>query len=167
MASKGRNYSILVGIKLDTSDVQKQLDEIKTKEIKFKVDVDGQEKLTRTKKTIDETTKATKEAEKAQKEAAKAKAKADKEAAKAQKEAEKAAKKHKKEVESLGLTYQQANAIMSKSVEIISMMVEGVFELDDALTAFKKVSDLSGQSLDNYVDKLTQMGLEVGRTGKP
>lgn len=135
--TKGRNYSILVGIKLDTSDVQKQLDAIKTKEIKFKVDVDGQEKLTKTKKTIDETTKATKEAEKAQKEAAKAKAKADKEAAKAQKEAERAAKKHKKEVESLGLTYQQANAIMTKSVEVISMMVDSVFELDDAITGLK------------------------------
>lgn len=158
--TKGRNYSILVGIKLDTSDVQKQLDEIKTKEVKFKIKVDGDEDLKKTKKTIDETTKAAKEQEKAAKAAAKAKEKADKEAAKA-------AKKQKKEIESLGLTYQQANAIMSKSVEIISMMVDSVFSLDDALTSFKKVSDLSGQSLDNYVEKLTQMGLEVGRTGKP
>lgn len=180
--TKGRNYSILVGIKLDTSDVQKQLDAIKTKDIKFKVDVDGEEKLTRTKKKIDETAeaakKAAKEQEKAakaaakeQEKAAKAKEKADKAAAKAKekadKEAEREAKKQQKEIESLGLTYQQANAIMSKSIEIISMMVDSVFELDEAITSFKKVSDLSGQSLDNYVEKLTEMGLEVGRTGKP
>lgn len=171
MASKGRNYSILVGIKLDTSDVQKQLDEIKTKDIKFKVDVDGEEKLTRTKKKIDETAEAAKKAAKEQEKAAKAAAKEQERAAKAKekadKEAEREAKKRQKEIESLGLTYQQANAIMSKSIEIISMMVDGVFELDEAITSFKKVSDLSGQSLDNYVEKLTEMGLEVGRTGKP
>lgn len=178
MASGGRNYSILVGIKLDTSDVQKQLDEIKTKDIKFKIDVDGQEEIKKTKKTIDETAEASKRAAKEQEKAAKAKEQAEKRAskeqeraakaaAKAQKDAEKAAKKHQKEVESLGLTYHQANAIMTKSVEIISMMVDSVFELDAAITDFKKVSDLSGQSLDNYVEKLSQMGLEVGRTGKP
>lgn len=169
--TKGRNYSILVGIKLDTSDVQKQLDAIKTKDIKFKVDVDGEEKLTRTKKKIDETAEAAKKAAKEQEKAAKAAAKEQEKAAKAKekadKEAEREAKKQQKEIESLGLTYQQANAIMSKSIEIISMMVDGVFELDEAITAFKKVSDLSGQSLDNYVEKLTEMGLEVGRTGKP
>lgn len=67
----------------------------------------------------------------------------------------------------LGLTYQEANAIMSESIKIISSMVDQVFELDGALTEFKKVSDLSGSSLDAYVDKLSALGLEVGRTGKP
>lgn len=67
----------------------------------------------------------------------------------------------------LGLTYQEANAIMSESIKIISSMVDQVFELDGALTEFKKVSDLSGSSLDAYVDKLSTLGSEVGRTGKP
>ncbi len=67
----------------------------------------------------------------------------------------------------LGLTYQEANAIMSESIKIISSMVDQVFELDGALTEFKKVSDLSGSSLDAYVDKLSALGSEVGRTGKP
>ena len=133
--TKGRNYSILVGIKLDTSDVQKQLDKIKLNDININVKVNGKDEL---KETNEENKKASK-----------------------------ATKEHADEVEKLGLTYQQANAIMSKSVEIIGMMVDSVFSLDDALTSFKKVSDLSGQSLDDYVDKLTQMGLEVGRTGKP
>lgn len=31
----------------------------------------------------------------------------------------------------------------------------------------KKVSDLSGSSLDNYVAKLSEMGTVVARTGKP
>ena len=140
--TKGRNYSILVGIKLDTSDVQKQLDAIKGREIKVKVDVEGNEKLKETAETMGQLPKRSKTVKDSIKDQA-------------------------DEVEKLGLTYQQANAIMSKSVEIIGMMVDSVFSLDDALTSFKKVSDLSGQSLDDYVDKLTQMGLEVGRTGKP
>ena len=140
--TKGRNYSILVGIKLDTSDVQKQLDKIKLNDININVKVNGKDELKETNEILKETNKENKKASKATKE-------------------------HADEVEKLGLTYQQANAIMSKSVEIIGMMVDSVFSLDDAITAFKKVSDLGGQSLDNYVEKLTQMGLEVGRTGKP
>ena len=140
--TKGRNYSILVGIKLDTSDVQKQLDKITLNDININVKVNGKDELKETNEILKETNEENKKASKATKE-------------------------HADEVEKLGLTYQQANAIMSKSVEIIGMMVDSVFSLDDALTSFKKVSDLSGQSLDNYVEKLTQMGLEVGRTGKP
>lgn len=70
-------------------------------------------------------------------------------------------------VEHMGLTFQEANAIMSTSIDIISSMVDQVFEMNDALTEFQKVSDLAGTSLDSYVDKLTQMGDEVARTGKP
>ena len=140
--TKGRNYSILVGIKLDTSDVQKQLDKIKLNDININVKVNGKDELKETNEILKETNEENKKASKATKE-------------------------HADEVEKLGLTYQQANAIMSKSVEIIESMLDSVFELDDAMTELKKVSDLSGQSLDNYVEKLTQMGLEVGRTGKP
>lgn len=149
MASKGRNYSILVGIKLDTSDVQKQLDAIKGREIKVKVSVEGNEELKKTAETMGQLPKKSKtikeETEKATE----------------------AVKEQADEVEKLGLTYQQANAIMSKSVEIIGMMLDSVFDLDDALTELRKVTDLGGTALDDYVDKLTQMGLEVGRTGKP
>ena len=69
--------------------------------------------------------------------------------------------------ENMGLSFQQANAIMTTSIDIISSMVDQVFEMNDALTEFQKVSDLAGTSLDSYVDKLTQMGDEVARTGKP
>ena len=63
------------------------------------------------------------------------------------------------------LTYQVANQIFHASVEAISSMVEQVYELDSAITEFKKVSDLQGQSLSKYVDNLSQMGLQVARTG--
>ena len=68
---------------------------------------------------------------------------------------------------STSLTFQAANEIFSTTIDVISSMVEQIFELDTALTEFKKVSDLSGSALDNYVAKLSEMGTVVARTGKP
>lgn len=70
-------------------------------------------------------------------------------------------------VENLGLNFNQANEIFRTSIDLISSIVDQVFEMNDALTEFQKVSDYTGESLDNYVEKLTQMGDEVARTGKP
>ena len=72
-----------------------------------------------------------------------------------------------KSAENLGLTFQKANLIMSKSLDIITSMVDEVYALDSSLTEFKKVSDLSGASLDNYTNKLSAIGKTVARTGKP
>lgn len=70
-------------------------------------------------------------------------------------------------MEDTSLTFQAANEVFSKSIEIISAMVDQVYELDSALTEFKKVSSLSGSALDDYVSKLSDMGDAVARTGKP
>lgn len=67
----------------------------------------------------------------------------------------------------LGLTFQEANLIMKRSIEIIASIAEQVVELDTAMTEFKKVSELSGSALDEYVSKLSSMGNAVARTGKP
>lgn len=72
-----------------------------------------------------------------------------------------------KSAEDLNLNFNSANEVLSKTVQIISSLVGQVSELDAALTEYKKVSDLSGRSLDDYVDKLSNIGREVGRTGKP
>ena len=72
-----------------------------------------------------------------------------------------------KAAENLGLTFQEANLIMSKSLDIITSMVDEVYALDSSLTEFKKVSDLSGASLENYTNKLSAIGKTVARTGKP
>lgn len=137
-----RNYSILVGVELDTSDVQRQLDALTQKAINIKLNVDGKDNL---KDVVDNLNGIDKAATKQKK----------------------SAKKLQDQIKDLGLTYQQANEIMMACVDVISKMTDQVFELDDALTDFRKVSELSGSALDDYVDKLSQMGLEVGRTGKP
>lgn len=67
--------------------------------------------------------------------------------------------------EQMNLTYQAAYSIFSKSAEAISSMIGQVKELDSAVTEFKKVSDLSGDALDDYVSKLADAGSTVARTG--
>ena len=72
-----------------------------------------------------------------------------------------------KHAEDLGLTYQQARLIMDKCVDTISAMVEQVYTLNSAMTEFKKVSDLRGSGLEDYVQNLSEIGKTVARTGKP
>lgn len=69
--------------------------------------------------------------------------------------------------EDFGLTFQEANLIMQKSLDIITAMVDEVYTLDSAMTEFKKVSTLDGSSLDAYQKKLSEIGKTVARTGKP
>lgn len=44
-------------------------------------------------------------------------------------------------------------------------MVQNTFELDSALTEFKKVSDLSGRALEDYTDQAFKAGRQTARTG--
>lgn len=63
-----------------------------------------------------------------------------------------------------GLTYQALNKILTTSIDILSSMADQVFELDDALVEFRKVSDLEGQALNTYVEKLSESREMVART---
>lgn len=65
------------------------------------------------------------------------------------------------------LTYQAAYDIFSKTISVIQDMVGQVYNLDSAMTDLKKVSDLQGEALSEYVDQLTEAGSKVARTGKP
>ena len=69
--------------------------------------------------------------------------------------------------ENLNLTYQQFRETLNSVVTVMSSMYEQVRTLDSAITEYSKVTELSGSALDDYVDKLSQLGQEVGRTGKP
>ena len=65
------------------------------------------------------------------------------------------------------ITTQGASQTTNDPFDIITSMVDEVYALDSSLTEFKKVSDLSGASLDNYTNKLSAIGKTVARTGKP
>lgn len=65
---------------------------------------------------------------------------------------------------SFDITYQMANKIYQISKEAIGSMVKEVYTVDKALTEFKKVSDLRGSGLDEYVKGLGESGQLVART---
>lgn len=67
-------------------------------------------------------------------------------------------------MEDTSLTFNAANEIFRTSIDIITSMLDQVYELDAALVEFQKVSDLGGESLDRYVDSLAKLGNTVGRT---
>lgn len=62
------------------------------------------------------------------------------------------------------LSISVANAIMREFMEIAGQMVDQVYELDSAMTEFKKVSDLRGSALDAYVEQLGELGQVTART---
>lgn len=58
--------------------------------------------------------------------------------------------------------------LSTKAIQLFYTAIDeakkAVFDFDFALTEFKKVSDLSGESLDSYTKKLGELGTEVART---
>lgn len=112
-------WKIRVGVELDTSDLQSQLDKASPK---LKIDGDSAGAV-------------------------------------------KAAGKAKQSVKDVGLEYQQYKIILDKCIDTIKSMAEQTMKMDAAQTEFKKVSDLSGKSLDDYTKKLSKMGQQVGRSG--
>ena len=72
-----------------------------------------------------------------------------------------------KAVEYAALTWQQYREMLNLATRAIESFVGQTMEMDESLTEFKKVSTLSGNELDRYVDKLSEAGKQVARTGKP
>lgn len=150
MAKSSNNYSILVGVQLETSNIQSQLNKI-AKSLKFDLNFDTGDGLNKTLGTVSTTVS----------------------------EVGKSAETASKQTDTLGksmkntnnsaydamLTFQAANEVFQTSIEIIGSMVEQVFELNDAIIEFQKVSDLSGEALEDYVAELSDIGNTVGRTG--
>ena len=56
-------------------------------------------------------------------------------------------------------------AVIRGVTDGIGDMVQNVYELDKALTEFKKVSDYSGKSLSDYTDQAYEVGRTVAKTG--
>ena len=63
------------------------------------------------------------------------------------------------------LKYSFANMLVYGTQNAIKDMVNNVKELDKAQTELKKVSDLSGKSLDVYTDKAYKLADGVAKTG--
>ncbi len=137
------NYNILVGVEFAKGEVQKQLDNLSKNldPLNLKVALDGADKAA---DGMDKVKNSTQKA----------------------KDATDDLKKSTDYYKDSALSLAVANDVWSKTVDIIGSLVSQVKSLDDSLTEYKKVSDLSGEALDDYVSKLSGMGLQVGRTGK-
>ena len=72
-----------------------------------------------------------------------------------------------KAVEDATLIWQQYREMLNLATRAIESFVGQTMKMDESLTEFKKVSTLSGNELDRYVDKLSEAGKQVARTGKP
>lgn len=135
---KTSNYNIVVGVDFVQGDVQKKLDEIQSKLKPLALKID----MADVKAQADEISKSLDNV------------------TDGTKNADDAAK-------DLGISYQAANAILRTTTDIIESMVDQVYELDSAMTEFKKVSTLDGQGLEDYKQQLAEIGKTVARTGKP
>lgn len=60
--------------------------------------------------------------------------------------------------------FQIINGILNTFVNSVTNAIDAVHDFDDALTDFKKVSDLTGDSLQDYTQKLADLGETTGRT---
>lgn len=60
--------------------------------------------------------------------------------------------------------FQIINGILNAFVNSVTDAINAVHDFDDALTDFKKVSDLTGDSLQDYTQKLADLGETTGRT---
>ena len=72
-----------------------------------------------------------------------------------------------KAVEDAALTWQQYREMLNLATRAIESFVGQTMKMDESMTEFKKVSTLSGNELDRYVNKLSEAGKQVARTGKP
>ena len=135
------NYYINAQVKVDSSTVQTQLNNIKTKSIKLDINSNSAKTATTNMKGLDNATKNV-----------------------------------SKSILNLGgdfgLTFLKVSKffLITKTIQTftqgITEAVQVVKEFDDVLTDFKKVSDLSGESLDAYTEKLGELGSTVARTRK-
>lgn len=83
----------------------------------------------------------------------------------ASKEAEGQVRKLGEAASSTGESWGQLVESTNRAIDVFKVFGQQILEVDNALTEFKKVSDLSGESLNKYVDQLQELGGTVGRTG--
>ena len=62
--------------------------------------------------------------------------------------------------------YLSVTTVFFQTVHAIGDMITNVKELDDSLTELKKVTDLEGDSLDEFTDKAFKLGATVAKTGR-
>lgn len=162
MAVSG-NYTAIVQVKVSDTELQKQLKTVgsnTTVTIKVNADTKAIDNL---KTSIKDTTKEVKNYTNSSNSVSKNNEKISTTADKASKSTKSLAQDF---VETTGKVakFGASTAVIGLFYSAIQEAKEAVFEFDDALTEFNKVSSLSESQLDSYTQKLGEMGEEVART---
>lgn len=176
------NFQLNLEAKVDVSAIRKQLKEV-SKTTKISIDSEGVQKavqnVTKFKDAVGNTTTVTQKFDKEGKylnttlsqtsKAAKDTAKEVKNVSKAVDDAGKQAMTLGERFTAAGRKLQSINGIfqaLKNAAVTFEQTLQPLLEFEDSLTELKKVSDLSGESLDEYTKKLGQMGQEVGKSRK-
>lgn len=162
MAVSG-NYTAIVQVKVSDTELQKQLKTVGSKttiNVKVNADTSQIEKL---KTTVNSTSKEIKDY-----------ASSSSTASQANEQISVSADKASKSTKSLGADFVDTTLKVAKfgaSTAVIGVFYnaiqeakEAILDFNSALTEFTKVSDLSGEQLDSYIDKLGELGEVTGRS---
>lgn len=162
MAVSG-NYTAIVQVKVSDTELQKQLKTVGSKttiNVKVNADTSQIEKL---KTTVNSTSKEIKDY-----------ASSSSTASQANEQISASANKASKSTKSLGADFVDTTLKVAKfgaSTAVIGVFYsaiqeakEAIFDFNSVMTEFNKVSDLSGDSLDAYVDKLGELGEVTARS---
>lgn len=167
------NFEVNLKAKVDVSDIKKQLTEVsKTETLKLKAD-NSKELIGTISKLKDEFGSTYTITQKLNKEGTgfnttlKVTSKSVKEVGNATKTANAQSKTFGETLEGMGRKLQSINGIYQATKNLVvnfGQFIQPILEFDEALTEMKKVSDLSGDALNQYTKKLGQAGQEVART---
>lgn len=156
--SMANDFTVKINASVDVSNIKKQLQEVsKTTTIKF--NVDGQKvttEMSQLRDSLGNVYKATTKVDASGKTLSSTFTTLDKKTGTLG-----------TTLEGMGRKIQSVNGVfqaMKNVVVNVSQLLEPLLEYDEALTDFKKVSDLSGEALDDYGKKLGELGKEVART---
>ena len=162
------NYSISVGVRLKTDDIRRQLEAVNGKfTLTVNVRAEGLEQLQRnaqaTTSSVQNLNRATTAVNTTLNNTSTTAKKVSSDLKGTSRSAEHLGQSFADIVKKVG-TFYLASVPIQMMQDAVLGAIDTIKEFDDALTEFKKVSDLSGESLDNYTKKLGELGTELGRT---
>ena len=162
------NYSISVGVRLKTDDIRRQLEAVNGKfTLTVNVRAEGLEQLQRnaqaTTSSVQNLNRATTAVNTTLNNTSTTAKKVSSDLKGTSRSAEHLGQSFADIVKKVG-TFYLASVPIQMMQDAVLGAIDTIKEFDDALTEFKKVSDLSGESLDNYTKKLGELGAETART---
>lgn len=130
------NYKILVKAVIDENNIQKQLNNVSSKFKGIKIDTSGIKNTAKALHQLNNTASRTPQT----------------------------FGDILKKITEFGSAAQIVYGVQRAFRDMAEGVVKSVLDMDSAMTEFQKVSEYSGETLENYIDKLGELGKDVART---